>query len=89
MWAIRSTTWWVGSDTFIFRTGFGNDVINDFAIADDLIDLTGTPLASLAEVLANTTQQGTDAVIDFGDDDSLTLVGVDRATLEANDFMLT
>ena len=79
----------LGSDTFIFRTGFGNDVINDFAIADDLIDLTGTPLASLAEVLANTTQQGADAVIDFGDDDSLTLVGVDKATLEANDFMLT
>ena len=43
----------------------------------------------MAEHWANTTQQGADAVIDFGDDDGLTLVGVDKATLEANDFMLT
>ena len=66
-----------GSDIFVFATGDGKDVITDFE-AGDMLDLRRmTSVASEIEVLAfATTYVGADTVIDFGDGDSVTLMGV-------------
>ena len=52
-----------GSDTFIFRSGFGRDVITDFNMDDDALDL-----GSLEDELYGDDffQNGADAVLDFG-----------------------
>ncbi len=81
----------LGSDTFVFRSGYGNDVVQDFvagAGTDDAVDIVGMGYTDLASVMANATQSGTDTVIDFGNGDILTLVGVDKASLHADDFVL-
>ena len=53
-----------GSDTFVFRAGYGNDVITDFATsgAVDRIDLTGySSYHQLSDVLHNATTPSTAA----------------------------
>ena len=75
-----------GNDTFVFKTGYGNDVVQDWSSAGDRIDITGTSIATFADLQASTSQVGNDTVLDFGDDDTLTLVGVNSATLNENHF---
>ena len=80
-----------GNDTFGFRDGSGNDTIQDLVVGsgpDDVIDLIGMGFTDLASVLAVMTQIGAGTAIDFGDGDSLTLVGVDKANLSQDDFAL-
>ncbi|MCA6125153.1 hypothetical protein J6500_25130 [Bradyrhizobium sp. WSM 1704] len=83
-----------GDDTYVYKPGSGADVITDFiagAGTDDKIDLR--PFASLgihdlSVVLALAAQVGADTVINFGGGDTLTLLGVTKANLSDDDFIL-
>ena len=81
-----------GNDTFVFKPGFGKDGITDFKAGigvGDLLHLSlGTAFDSYAEVMAATTQMGSDAVIHISATDSITLNGVLKANLVVNDFLL-
>jgi len=78
-----------GRDTFVFRPGFGKDVITDFrigvsAVKTDVLDLQGLGFTSVKDVL-NHTDLGANAVIHVGSD-TITLHGVTEAQLAAHPF---
>jgi Ca2+-binding RTX toxin-like protein len=78
----------LGDDAFVFRPGFGHDVVTDFnvGIADhhDTLDLRGLGFADLADVF-NHTDLGPNAIIHAGADD-ITLFNVTKAALMSHDF---
>ncbi|MEL7481277.1 MAG: hypothetical protein AAGJ29_06930, partial [Pseudomonadota bacterium] len=75
-----------GADTFIEAEGSDADTVTDFVVADDVIDVTGHGLTA-DEALALAVDDGSgNAFIDFGDGDTITLTGVDVATLTAANF---
>lgn len=41
-----------GADTFVFADGAGKDQINDFSVKEDVLDLRGTSIHSMAEFVA-------------------------------------
>lgn len=82
-----------GADTFLFNAGFGRDIITDFAVGPGSTDIIriagGLPLRSFEAVMAAaqaTGVGGADTIIRFDANTSITLLGVDRASLEASDF---
>ncbi|AZO79705.1 hypothetical protein BLM15_20450 [Bosea sp. Tri-49] len=80
-----------GNDTFVFRTGYGHDVIDDFQGGPgigDIIALDPALASSFAQVMALATQVGANTVISFGETASLTLVGFAKANLTADDFLI-
>jgi Ca2+-binding RTX toxin-like protein len=82
-------------DTFYFGPGaFGflpsNDTIVDFhagAGSDDVIVLEALSLRTFGDVLANSTQNGADTVIQVDQLNSITLVSVALTDLHYNDFI--
>ena len=85
------------SDIFVFDNSHGSDTIMDFDALDnsEKIDLTlVSAITSLADLdLADpndgaATQAGADVVIDTGGGNSITLVGISIAQLDANDFII-
>ena len=79
------------SDLFVFADGDGSVRIADFqagAASDDEIDLTGvgSAISSFSDVVSHASQIGSDIVIDFGNGDSITLLGVNLASLHQDDF---
>jgi ELWxxDGT repeat protein len=81
-----------GNDRFVFAPGYGADTITDFTTGagtpDKIVLSPFAGLHSLSDVLAVTSQQGADAVINFGNGDTLTLLGAQKANLSADDFVL-
>jgi Ca2+-binding RTX toxin-like protein len=80
-----------GNDRFDFAAGFGVDRIEDFlagAGVGDMIRLTGlgTAYDTFAEILAAATQTGADTVINLGGANTITLAGVAKTSLSADDF---
>jgi Ca2+-binding RTX toxin-like protein len=79
-----------GSDTFRFLTGFGQDVITDFAAgagAGDVISLSiGTAFDTFAEMMAAAAQVGANTVITIDAANKITLSGVLKSALVADDF---
>jgi hypothetical protein len=80
-----------GDDLFIFADGHGADRVMDFTAGAGSPDRLGlrdvTAVSDLGELLAASTQSGADTVLDFGGGDTITLVGVDRGALHADDFL--
>jgi len=77
-----------GADLFVHARG-GQDVITDFSHAQgDRVALTGLGFHTFADVLAAAVQSGSDTVINLGSG-SLTLTGVTKTALTAQDFVLT
>jgi glucose/arabinose dehydrogenase len=80
-----------GNDIFHYAPGDGADVVADFAAGPgmaDRINLAGfTGIHNLGDVLALASQAGTNTVLDFGAGNSLTLQGVAKANLNADDFV--
>ena len=71
-----------GHDIFAFAVGDGADDINDFE-AGDLIEMAGVPGGFAGLVIE---QEGANAVIRYGDGDTIKLEGVSAASLGADDF---
>ena len=86
-----------GADTFVFAPGHGNDTITDFAVGEDLIDLSGfvdirpADFADLSIADVDDGDGGTNAVITLTDADgnetTLTLEGVSSSDLNVGDFV--
>ncbi len=80
-----------GNDRFVFKAKFGDDTILDFQTKGKLekIDLSGVkPIKSFLDLKNNhLTEVNGDAVIDDGNGNTITLDGVAKADLSANDFL--
>ncbi len=80
-----------GSDTFVFGVGQGNDVIADFDVAADQIYIRwGTNgMTSTDDVLAHLRSDNYgNAVLDLGEGNSLTLMGVAPIDFSVHDFTI-
>jgi VCBS repeat-containing protein len=80
-----------GDDLFLFTNGSGVDAITDFVAGgtDDEIDVRDFGFANFAAVAAAATQVGNDTRIQLDADDVVTLIGVQKAALTADDFVLS
>jgi hypothetical protein len=78
-----------GHDLFVFAQPIGNDTIYNFNVATDKIDLTGfAGIASFGDIAGHIADDGHgDAVITLGAGETITLHGVDAASLTAADFV--
>jgi len=81
-------------DTFAFGDGFGSAMVTGFtagAASGDVLDLSGLTnpeWTNFADIVALTTQVGDNALIDLGNGNTITLVGVTASSLTADDFNL-
>ncbi len=79
------------SDLFVFEKSGGDNTITDFtagANSDDVIDISAFGFGAFADVLAAATDVGGDMLIQLDADDSVTLLGVQVANLDADDFVI-
>ena len=78
-----------GNAEFVFAQPIGNDAIYNFNVATDKIDLTGfANIASLNDIKGSIASDSNgDAVITVGAGETITLHGVDAASLTAADFV--
>jgi Ca2+-binding RTX toxin-like protein len=76
-----------GADTFVFGLGTGNDTVADFTSTIDKLDLRAY-FSSFAAVQAATHDVGSDAVIDLGGGNSVTLAGFLTAQLQSGDVIV-
>ncbi|MBB3285275.1 MULTISPECIES: VCBS domain-containing protein [unclassified Rhizobium] len=78
-----------GNDTLVFANTIGKDVVHNFDVAHDKIDLIGfAGFNSFADVLAHlSTDASGNAVITLGNGETITLTGVSVAALTADDFL--
>ncbi|MEX0299683.1 MAG: calcium-binding protein [Kordiimonas sp.] len=72
-----------GKDVFAFATGHDDDVITDFVVGEDTLNLanTTTDFDSITDVSNAATAQSGGIMIDLGDGDSLLLSGLSLADL--------
>lgn len=78
----------LGIDTFIFEGNTGHDIITDFSISNDILDLNSI-FDSLSDVLGASSQAGNDTLIELDNDSSVLLVGVGVDALTSNNFIFT
>ncbi|WP_158454174.1 calcium-binding protein [Ruegeria pomeroyi] len=80
-----------GADSFVFLSDFGQDTIADFSTSQsgETIDLSGvSQITSFSDLATNhLTQSGSDAVINDGAGNTITLTGINMADLTADDFL--
>ncbi|MDP7468385.1 MAG: calcium-binding protein, partial [Alphaproteobacteria bacterium] len=74
------------TDTFVYNTGDGVDLIWDFTQGEDKIELSYDGIADWGDLSGYISSDSDDTVITFSEDDSILLVHVDAASLEASDF---
>jgi VCBS repeat-containing protein len=79
-----------GDDLFVFANGSGVDSIRDFVAGGttDEIDVSGFNFANFAALAAAATQVGADTRIQLDSNDVVTLIGVQKTALTADDFVL-
>jgi len=77
-----------GQDTFVFKPNFGNPTIADFNVNNDTINISSTVFANVSAILASAqpANSGHDTVITDSHHDTITLLGVKVAQLQAGDF---
>lgn len=76
-----------GNDTFVFAQPIGNNVIYNFDVNQDKIDLIGFAGVIAFAGLAIANNAYGDAVITIGDNQTITVKGVDASALTANNFL--
>ena len=79
-----------GRDTFVQHASDGWDVIGDFqaGTGGDVVDIRSiSGFSNLNDVLTHSTQDGADLSIDLGAFNSIKLMGVDRNSLTAENFL--
>ena len=75
-----------GADLFVLTQG-GQDVINDFNLTGDVISLAGWGVADFAALGAFMSNAGGNTFINVDPLHQVTLIGVNPASLLANDFL--
>ena len=78
-----------GADRFVFDHGTGHDVVGDFVSGSDTLDLSAFGFASVQDVQNAAHDQGSDMVIDLGNGDSVTLLGMASTTLQVGNVILS
>ncbi len=78
-----------GNNEFVFAQPIGNDTIYNFNVATDKIDLMGfANIASFSDTQPNIAEDSNgDAVITIGAGETITLHGINAASLTAADFV--
>jgi len=78
-----------GNNEYVFAQPIGNDTIYNFNVATDKIDLMGfANITNFSDIQANITEDSSgDAVITIGAGETITLHGVNAASLTASDFL--
>jgi Ca2+-binding RTX toxin-like protein len=78
-----------GADVFEFETGDDHDVITDWGLGADRIELDDDfGYTGFRQVMRDATQVGDNVVFDFGRGTELTVLDVARADFDAGDFIL-
>ena len=80
---------WAGADTFAFGPGAGRDIVKDFAIGADTIDLVAWDGLSYEALMSQSTQIGEHAVLNFADGSRITLERISLDDLGAGNFRLS
>ena len=78
-----------GNDTFIFKAGYGSDVIDDFeggAGLGDVVELDVALAADYTALQSYMSEVGVDTLVDFGNGDTIAFTNVLMADLNADDF---
>jgi hypothetical protein len=75
-----------GPDRFMFQAGFGHDVVADFEHGDQL-QFAPAVFANFTAVMDHAQQVGLDVVITDEAGDTVTLAGVQLASLRSSDFL--
>jgi Ca2+-binding RTX toxin-like protein len=75
-----------GKDTFVFGEKSGKDVITDFDVKKDVLEIAKglNGIKKAKDVLKHADQKGKDVVIDLGDGNKITLKNVDIDDLKKN-----
>ncbi|MCF3641114.1 M10 family metallopeptidase C-terminal domain-containing protein [Rhizobium sp. TRM95111] len=76
-----------GKDDFVFKKGFGNDVILDFQDGSDDIDLKAFNL-TFSQVKNKMTDVGSDIEIDLGGGNVILVKNIDKSDFVSGDFLL-
>jgi Ca2+-binding RTX toxin-like protein len=76
------------SDTFVFRSGFGHDVISDFNAngEHDVISLAKSDFADFAALSGSLVETVLGVTLTLHDGSTLTISHVTKASLTSNDF---
>ena len=77
----------VGADKFIFRPFDGKDRIIDWETSDRM-DVRAHNFADFGDLMGHVSQSGASTLINFGDGDQVTLLGVVKSSLLADDFII-
>ncbi|SNT63915.1 Hemolysin-type calcium-binding repeat-containing protein [Tardiphaga sp. OK246] len=75
-----------GADTFVFAKGDGADTIADFNVLEDHINVAGSDIHSFVELVAHTSFNGVNTVIELGGGDQITIMNVRPETLTSDLF---
>ncbi|UUX49740.1 hypothetical protein NUH88_20370 [Nisaea acidiphila] len=78
-----------GADVFAFNTGDNADVITDFVAGTDRLDLDasfGITSQTALDAIASADQSG-NTILDFGNGDTITLIGTNPSELSINDIV--
>ncbi|KIN74810.1 calcium-binding protein [Sulfitobacter guttiformis] len=75
-----------GADVFIAGANGGADVITDFTLGEDRVDLTSYGINAIEDLGLTDTEAG--VVIDLGDGNQITLEGITAAELNNDSFVL-
>ncbi|MEP3846646.1 MAG: calcium-binding protein [Paracoccaceae bacterium] len=77
-----------GDDVFVFNDGFGNDVVTDFDIGRDVIDLSDvSSISDWADLQENMNQNGDNVIIEGSSGNDIELTDLDMSLLTSNDFI--
>ncbi len=78
-----------GHDVFVFAAGFGRDIVTDFRVSGssaDVLEFAGEVFVGFEDAMAAASQAGADTVFTIDAETSLTLKGVQLASLAQDDF---
>ena len=77
-----------GNDRFVFDLHGGNDIVTDYAVGEDRLDLRDFNFANTNVALAHAAQSDADVIFTFDTGDTVTLHNVQLSTLSAADIVI-